>query len=324
MRLESVRSLKAEIFEQALTHVHATRKLLRDEVAARKSALPATEPPPSIALGIEGNRGNYRLAVRIQAATPGMQTNIDRILTAAHGEASVKVVGRVVKQHSSWQKTKLLPLRIGCSVGHSRITVGTLGGFVELLERAGPCILSNNHVLADENRASLGDPILQPSLSDGGRSPQDEVAILAKLVPLTAGGKNLVDAAAAILQENISADFGTLTGQGALQGVRSEPLEGQERVFKIGRTTGLTQGHVSAFEVDDVWIQYDIGLLGFDRQIEIAPVGGSPFSLGGDSGSLVVDESLRAVGLLFAGNDVDVSYANPIQAVLETLGARML
>jgi len=326
MRLESVRSLKEEIFEQALTHVYVTREMLRDrdKVAVRKSALPVTQPPPPIALGIEGSHGDYRLAVRIQAAAPGVQANIDQILAAAHGEASVKVVGRVVKQQTSWQKTKLLPLRIGCSVGHSRITVGTLGGFVELMEKTGPCILSNNHVLADENRASPGDPILQPSPSDGGRSPRDEVATLAKLVPLTASGKNLVDTAAAVLQENVSADLGTLTGLGALRGLRPEPLEGQEKVFKIGRTTGLTQGRVSAFEVDDIWVRYDTGLLGFDRQIEIAPVGDRPFSLGGDSGSLIVDDSLRAVGLLFAGNDIDTSYANPIQTVLEVLGAQLL
>jgi hypothetical protein len=324
MRLESVRSLKAEIFEQALTRVRATRETLGDEVTVRKSALPVTEPPPPIALGIEGRHGDYRLAVRIQAADPGMQANIEQILEAAHGEASVRVVGRVVKQQPSWQKTKLLPLQIGCSVGHPRVTVGTLGGFVELTETAAPCILSNNHVLADENRANPGDPILQPSSLDGGRSSGDEVATLIKLVPLTVIRKNFVDTAAGRLQDGISADFDTLTGLGTLNGVRTEPLEGQESVFKIGRTTGLTRGRVSAFEVDDVWIRYDTGLLGFDRQIEIAPLENGPFSLGGDSGSLIVDESLRAVGLLFAGNDVDVTYANPIQAVLAALGARLL
>jgi hypothetical protein len=147
---------------------------------------------------------------------------------------------------------------------------------------------------------------------------------LTKLVPLTTACKNLVDAAAATLQENTSADFSILTELGTLKGVRPEPLESQESVLKIGRTTGLTRGRVSAFEVDDIWVRYDTGLLGFDRQIEIAPLGDGPFSLGGDSGSLIVDESFHAVGLLFAGNDVDTSYANPIQTVLEALGARLL
>jgi hypothetical protein len=279
------------------------------------------EPPPPIALGIEGSHGDYRLAVRIQSATPGVQANIERILESAHGEASVRIVGRVVKQQTAIG-TRVRPLQIGCSVGHVHITAGTLGCFVEIDGGAGPCMLSNNHVLADENRAALGDLILQPGPFDKGSSPADDAATLSKFEPLSTSGKNFVDAAVAALSED--ADFHTLPGLGTLNGVRPDPLEGEEIVFKIGRTTGLTRGRVSAFEIDDVRVQYDIGVIGFDRQIEIAPLDGSPFSLGGDSGSLIVDESLRAAGLLFAGNDVDVTYANPIQTVLQTLGARLL
>ena len=325
MRLESVRSLKEELFERSLTRVRGTRAMLRDGVAIHNSALPVTEPPPPIALGIQGSHGDYRLAVRIQTASPGVQTNIERILEFAHGEASVRVVGRVVKQQMPpWQRAKQGPLLVGCSVGHPNTTAGTLGCFVEVEGRTGPCILSNNHVLADENRATLGDPIRQPGPFDGGASPQDDFATLSKFETLTTTGKNLLDGAVAVLSENASGDFDALTGLGTLNGVRPDPLDGDEIVFKIGRTTGVTRGRVSAFEIDDVWIQYDIGVIGFDRQIEIAPIEGIPFSLGGDSGSLIVDENLRAVGLLFAGNDVDITYANPIQTVLQTLGARLL
>ena len=157
-----------------------------------------------------------------------------------------------------------------------------------------------------------------------GVGPQDIVATLSRAEPLRGSGKNLIDAAVAVLRNGISGDFDTLTGLGTLAGVRSAPLEGEETVFKLGRTTGLTRGRISAFEVDDVWVRYDKGLIGFDRQIEITPADGSPFSLGGDSGSLILDESLHAVGLLFAGNDVDVTYANPIQTVLQIFRARLL
>ncbi len=318
MRLESVRSLKEELFLQTLTRVS-----LRDGVAIFRSALPAVEPPSPIALGIEGRHGDYRLAVRIQSASPGVQANLERILEVAHGEASVRVVGRLVKQQAV-PHGRVRPLQIGCSLGHSHMTAGTLGCFVQVDGQAEPCILSNNHVLADENRVPLGKPVLQPGPIDGGTSPGDDVAVLSKFEPLNASGKNLVDAAVAALHAGISADFDVLAGLGTLDGTRDEPLEGEEIVFKLGRTTGLTRGRVSAFEIDDVWIRYDLGVIGFDRQIEIAPLEGKPFSLGGDSGSVIVDEELRAVGLLFAGNDVDVTYANPIQTVLESLGARLL
>ena len=49
-----------------------------------------------------------------------------------------------------------------------------------------------------------------------------------------------------------------------------------------------------------------------------------PFSLGGDSGSLILDSKRRAVALLFAGNDVDATFANPIQEVLDSLKVQLV
>jgi hypothetical protein len=42
-----------------------------------------------------------------------------------------------------------------------------------------------------------------------------------------------------------------------------------------------------------------------------------PFSLGGDSGSLIVDGRRRAVAMLFSGNDLDSTLASPINTVLD-------
>ena len=54
------------------------------------------------------------------------------------------------------------------------------------------------------------------------------------------------------------------------------------------------------------------------------------FSDSGDSGSLIVDEDLKAIGLLFAGGDSGganhkgLTYANPITSVLNTLKIDLL
>jgi hypothetical protein len=75
--------------------------------------------------------------------------------------------------------------------------------------------------------------------------------------------------------------------------------------------------------LDNVTVEFDIGVLRFDNQIEIE--GDSPFSDGGDSGSLIVGADRRAVALLFAGSDQGgasgqgLTYANPIHTVLEEL-----
>ena len=97
-----------------------------------------------------------------------------------------------------------------------------------------------------------------------------------------------------------------------------------EIVYKIGRTTGRTRGRVTAVEMDSLRVEYDMGVISFDGQIEIEPANAGAFSRGGDSGSLIVDERLCAIGLLFAGNGVDATYANPITDVLEALDVQLV
>jgi hypothetical protein len=115
-----------------------------------------------------------------------------------------------------------------------------------------------------------------------------------------------------------------------LAGVAGGPLDAGDFVYKVGRTTGSTRGRVTAFDVDNVVVAYDAGNLRFDNQIEIEGTGRTSFSDGGDSGSLIVDESMQAVALLFAGGDqggsngLGLTYANPIQRVLADLKATLL
>ena len=266
MELESVRSLKGQLLAQGLTRRVVTRRDLPTRAAVVASAVPAALPPPPIALGIEGGQGDFKLAVRITAISPGIQASLDAIETAAHGEVSIRSVGRVVKQQLT---TRVRPLSIGYSVGHVRITAGTIGCFVasQVPGEQGVLILSNNHVLADENRAQLGDEIVQPGPADGGSSPGDVVANLTRFVPLTLTGKNGIDAAAAMVAAGIGVDAQTLQGLGRLAGVRATPLASGETVWKVGRTTGLTQGTVTATEVDDLTVGYDIGNVVFDNQV---------------------------------------------------------
>jgi hypothetical protein len=322
MRLESVRALKSELTAEALW---------RDLVApAKKSAhvgfvLEAWEkvvPPPVYALGIAGKGKKFELAVRVQRMAPGLETVLERIHQRARGEVEVRMVGRVFKQ-APWHRRKNRPLEIGGSIGHVKITAGTLAAFVTSGDGEEDWLLSNNHVLADEDRAKVGDRVVQPGPLDGGRAPRDVVGRLARSVKLKRRG-NRVDAATATIAEGVEYYFNHLRTFGPLAGARGEAVDLGEIVHKLGRTTGLTKGRVSAIELDGLRVGYDIGELEFDGQIEIEPIAARPFSLGGDSGSLVFDGRRRAVGLLFAGNDVDATYASPIAAVLDALAARLV
>ncbi|GEM_PF-135283 len=72
----------------------------------------------------------------------------------------------------------------GVSIGHYLVTAGTIGGIVFDKTTGEPLILSNNHVLANSNFATVGDPILQPGPTDHGVRPNDVVAQLHRFEPI--------------------------------------------------------------------------------------------------------------------------------------------
>ena len=81
-----------------------------------------------------------------------------------------------------------------------------------------------------------------------------------------------------------------------------------------GRTTGFTVGAVVDVNFDG-FVTYARGLAWFENQVVVHNQR-HPFSLGGDSGSLIVNEDLmEPVALLFAG-DGNMTLANPIDEVL--------
>jgi hypothetical protein len=329
MNLNSARELKQELSANILAKIQTT---IRVRSASERAAGPlekAKEPSRTLALGLAlKGKSDFAIAVRIQARTLQASAELERIRKQAKGEVDVRYVGRVNKRAIPWYQQKQRPLLIGCSVGHHKVTAGTLGCFVKTLAGGEVCILSNNHVLANENRGKIGDDVLQPGAYDGGSVPVDVVAKLKDFVRLERHSANFVDCAIAALDGKTDADRTKLRGLGKLTGLGGDFLDAGAAVAKIGRTTGLTRGRVTAFELDNVVVGFDVGNLRFDNQIEIESAGELPFSDGGDSGSLIVADRL-GVALLFAGSDQGgegdqgLTYANPLRAVLDALKVDM-
>jgi hypothetical protein len=195
-------------------------------------------------------------------------------------------------------------------------------------------MLSNNHVLADENRAAPDALVIQPGVVDGGMVADDTVGALASFVPIDLTGTNLVDCALATVDEAAGWSLATFDGYGGLTGLL-EIVEEFPTVAKFGRTSGHTIGPVTAIELDNVLVGYDSGVVRFDDQIEVAGTDDGPFSSPGDSGSLVITDvadasGAAAVGLLFAGSETGgpsghgLTYVNPIAAVLAALDAELV
>ena len=214
---------------------------------------------------------------------------------------------------------KSRPACIGTSTGHPAITAGTIG--FRATDGTGVFAVSNNHVYADENLASIGDDVIQPGTFDGGSAPADTIGQLADFEPLVFGGaNNTIDAAIATVS---TADLGKATPSDGYGTPKSATVAAyvNQKVQKYGRTTGQTEGKVFVIHAT-VDVGYSSGVARFVDQIIITP---GNFSAPGDSGSLIVDASKRggdkkkAVGLLFAGSSL-TTVANPIDAVLTRFG----
>jgi len=221
------------------------------------------------------------------------------------------------------------PLKGGISIGPCRsvyltppdvdapgwyIFVGTLGAIVKDNDTNDPMLLSNFHVMCVDNGWSVGDDMAQPSRPDGGNCPAN---VVGELQRASLGGQ--VDCAVAShTARGYSCsieDIGSVAGKAtATVGMA---------VRKRGRTTGLTYGTVDTVNLT-VSINYGDGLgsvtLTNQIGIDVDPAKSAKFGDHGDSGSVVVDNNRRVVGLYFAG-DATGSYgvANPIQAVLDAL-----
>jgi hypothetical protein len=327
MRLDSARALKTELLEDLAAA--SSEDLAAGGVWAQTSR-PTQEVDPvarTLALGLARTApGDFRIAVRVQRRGLENSRHVDSIRRKARGEVDLRYVGHVVKHAKPWEQTRKRPLLIGLSIGHFRITAGTLGAFVRLRKGGAVRLLSNNHVLADENAGRTGDAILQPGSYDGGRNPRDRVGTLDSFIRLKKSGTNVVDVALAALDAKVAYDPATLTGVGTLGAGPPPPLEDVDLVEKIGRTTGYTRGRVTAFELDNVVVGYDLGNLRFDGQVEIEGASADAFSQGGDSGSLIFTSLDRQpVALLFAGGDQGgsngkgLTFANPFAVVQQQL-----
>jgi len=210
---------------------------------------------------------------------------------------------------------KARPLQSGYSIGHVKVTAGTLGAIVR---KAGKYhVLSNSHVLAMSGKAHAGDKIVYPGPMDGGKAPANVVAQLTDFVQFDTTGAlvNHVDAALAEINPELYAKLNFAIHKAASPRVMGTARRGM-KIVKSGRTTGKTRG-----EVIDVNFRFVMqypgvkGKIGFIDQVLC-----SRYSDGGDSGAIVVEEETgRIVGLHFAGASGG-SVFNPIRAVRSALG----
>jgi hypothetical protein len=215
--------------------------------------------------------------------------------------------------------------------------------------------LSNNHVIAASNDASVGDTIYQPGIADGGSLG---LGTLTAYVPISflipdkktkgvarawwktwagignAGARvtgcpnrlvvqqtgNYVDAAIFTPDNPADVDLHVAETGAIVAGGTSLTLG--DMVVKTGRTTGFTVGLVEGINAS-----INVGYGGtktamFEDQLIIRGIEGTEFSAPGDSGSAILTdpESTSLIGgLLFAGGN-GITIANRWERVVAGLG----
>jgi hypothetical protein len=261
-------------------------------------------------------------------------------------------VGRI--QIHAGRTEKWRPAPPGVSVGHFRVTAGTLGAQVTEQSTGRLLILSNNHVIANESngtdgRCTVGDPIVQPGVHDKGNPEMDTIGRLLKFIPIRFESQSqepscptarrfekALNRLVRLFQPDYFVKiYKRQTGENLVDAAVAAPLDPADvkaeileigvvqgtaeaalgmAVKKSGRTTGLTHGQVTYVAVKMV-----VGFSGGRSAVFTDQFLTGPMSSPGDSGSLVLDGQNRAVGLLFAGSN-RATVCNRIQNVLSLLG----
>jgi hypothetical protein len=213
---------------------------------------------------------------------------------------------------------------------------GTLGS---LVTRGGTqYILSNTHVLARSDAASIGDNIVQPGLIDTPTCTTAGTTTVANLsqffnlqtsptpnidaaIAQVVAGK--VDTAGKIVYLGAAVDSNGVPVADAPQGGAGLPTSSiatGRAVAKSGRSTGLTCSTVEATNISTS-VDYTTNCDGTGTKFTINYVNqigviGGDFSGEGDSGSLIVtQDTATPVALLYAGSNTD-TVGNPVADVL--------
>ena len=191
---------------------------------------------------------------------------------------------------------------------------GTFGAVV--LKGGLKKILSNNHVLAAFGTVEIGAPVYQSPAS------KEVLANLESFISLSASNVNTVDCALAspISQDDIIPSI-------IIKSDSYEPFfipKGVEAAYvnqklvKSGASSGYTQGEV--YSTDST---VKVTVFNQEYTFDHIIICSKPLASPGDSGSLFVDkDTLKAVGLCFAGSDTSAA-ACDIQSVLDALGCTL-
>jgi hypothetical protein len=205
-------------------------------------------------------------------------------------------------------------------------------------------LLTASHVLALDNKADEDDGVFIPAIQDGGPGNRNRCGVLVDYSVLPDYRKALTGVAnqfccidVALVKErerigpskfaektmvpNPSNPEQTMPIKGVIGGEQATMYINRP-VFKVGRTTGLTQGtlNIVGLQRQPIWLNNKP--YHYTNILAIRARRGKPFSRPGDSGALVYTKDGWGLGLVVGGTD-EFSFLTPLDACLESMRATL-
>jgi hypothetical protein len=240
------------------------------------------------------------------------------------------------------------PLMLGVSVSHPKSPAGSLGGFVRLA-KGGEGIISACHILANSGRGvdistiEKSPMIYHPASGDvrGRLTPAQQIGRLQNFVTLDTSSVELDVAVATLLPHR--SHIGNVVpkvsrarnvGKPILKPPTYDKIAAFKTVAKVGRTTGYTEGRLSAGFFDDVGLEVPgQGIVYYSRLFEVESADAkAPFAQPGDSGAAVFDVATRSAFALVVGGGLwddggksrMLVYSCNLASALQAMGATWL
>jgi hypothetical protein len=267
--------------------------------------------------------------------------------------ASYKI-DQTLQTYGQFQPLRMYRGRVACGssvgIGNQR-NAGTLTALATQAGSSELFGLSCNHVVGGCSTALPGTPIVVPGIQD----------VSADFADITVVGTHnsaarMSQGLPTVFDVSLNADLAcfelTRTGQSHLtswqgEGVNSfdtpttfEPAVAPRlNVQKWGRSTGYTTGQVASVLTDPEPVEYSVvshygpqnsqsfrGTIYYPTVYEVLGRAGRPFSVGGDSGALVVtadEQPPRVVGIIIAGSP-DKTLVLPLEPMLHQLELQLV
>ncbi|UFW83013.1 hypothetical protein BjapCC829_23815 [Bradyrhizobium barranii] len=343
--------------------VDATRDILRTymgavgtEIAERLKTLNAAMPAilagrpadNQISWGITRRHGEFKVIILAENDADPLVQEIVRTSEAVFVTRLTAEAHSLDARVSHLPRSPSLPDRkAGASIGHMSGYPGTLGCFVRCTEGNWLGVISASHVLGRNNRSRRGDKVLSPGPADGRRTLNEEIGTLQnfKLLPhfQCASDNYLCCEDIALVKVEDTSDIPDVTEvwspdrpnilmpiQRVIGGEDVANRLGQ-RVYKMGRTTGLTSGILDIVGLQRqriVVANSDPAEAVTERHyiytnILAVQCDKGPFSRAGDSGALVYTADGCGIGLVIAGTE-QYSFVSPLDACLRDMKATIL